>query len=271
MSGKTKVFDRAALDRIYDNCNRRELVSPDPLQFLYSYASPEDREIVALVSAVLAYGRVVQILRSVSWILERMGEKPAQFLRDSTICEIRSSIAGFRHRFTGEEELGTLLFGAKCALEDFGSLENCFVSYLKPGAGNVVDALELFARHLNEGFDGKSSYLFPSPAKESACKRPMLFLRWLAREDKVDPGGWKRVPRHLLVVPLDTHMHRFAIEAKFTSRKNANLATALEITGKFRQICPEDPVKYDFALTRHGIRNDMDFNMIGLGKKDMAR
>jgi len=36
------------------------------------------------------------------------------------------------------------------------------------------------------------------------------------------------------------------------------MATALEITSGFKKIVPDDPVKYDFALTRFGIRDDMD-------------
>ena len=44
----------------------------------------------------------------------------------------------------------------------------------------------------------------------------------------------------------------------FTARKQANLATAREITAGFAKLSPEDPVKYDFALTRLGIRRDDD-------------
>jgi hypothetical protein len=35
------------------------------------------------------------------------------------------------------------------------------------------------------------------------------------------------------------------------------MATAVEITDAFREISPQDPVKYDFALTRFGIRSDL--------------
>jgi hypothetical protein len=35
------------------------------------------------------------------------------------------------------------------------------------------------------------------------------------------------------------------------------MRTALEITSGFKQISPDDPVKYDFVLTRFGIRPDM--------------
>jgi len=40
---------------------------------------------------------------------------------------------------------------------------------------------------------------------------------------------------------------------KLTERKQADFNTALEITRAFKKFSPEDPVKYDFALTRPGI------------------
>lgn len=43
-----------------------------------------------------------------------------------------------------------------------------------------------------------------------------------------------------------------------TRRKQADLRTALEITEAFGTFSPEDPVRYDFVLTRFGIRHDMD-------------
>ncbi len=58
-----------------------------------------------------------------------------------------------------------------------------------------------------------------------------------------------------MIVPTDTHMHRISIELGLTKRKSADLKCAVEITNGFREICPEDPAKYDFALTRLGIRN----------------
>jgi hypothetical protein len=51
-------------------------------------------------------------------------------------------------------------------------------------------------------------------------------------------------------------MHRTGLALGLTTRKQANLRTALEITAGFRRIVPEDPVRYDFSLTRLGIRDD---------------
>lgn len=250
-------FNKEKLEKIYLEYNKRELVSPDPLQFLYCFSEPEDREIVALIASGLAYGRVAQILKSIQKVLVIMGESPAAFIRETPEFEMRQCFEGFKHRFTTDEDLARFLAGAKQAIKNYGSLEECFRACCAQEDATVAPALTAFATHLCAKFDNGMSYLFPSPAKGSACKRPMLFLRWMIRSDDVDPGGWDHVTPEKLIIPLDTHMHQFALKAGFTKRKNANLATAIEITDKFRRFCPEDPVKYDFAITRFGIRDDM--------------
>ncbi|MFA6134918.1 MAG: DUF2400 family protein [Phycisphaerae bacterium] len=50
------------LDELYDRSNHPRFVHPDPLEFLYRYHRPADREVVALIASCLAYGRVRQIL-----------------------------------------------------------------------------------------------------------------------------------------------------------------------------------------------------------------
>ncbi|MDZ7837879.1 MAG: DUF2400 family protein [Actinomycetota bacterium] len=57
-------------------------------------------------------------------------------------------------------------------------------------------------------------------------------------------------------MPLDVHMHRISKQLGLTCRKQADMKTAMEITLAFKQISPRDPVKYDFSLTRLGIKKD---------------
>jgi uncharacterized protein (TIGR02757 family) len=80
----------------------------------------------------------------------------------------------------------------------------------------------------------------------------------MVRKDVVDPGGWDTVPAAGLIVPLDVHMHRVGRKLGFTKRKQPDMKTALEITEGFKRFAPEDPVRYDFVLTRPGIRGDVD-------------
>jgi uncharacterized protein (TIGR02757 family) len=128
---------------------------------------------------------------------------------------------------------------------------------------------ELIKRFNGNDPDSKNS-LLPSPDKGSACKRLNLFLRWMVREDAVDLGGWKGIPASKLIVPLDTHMYRICSSLNMTCRKPADMATALEITKYFRKISPEDPVRYDFAITRLGIRDDAEPELFFAGLKTEA-
>ncbi len=245
------------LDQLYDQLNRREFVHPDPLEFLYAYKVLRDREIAGLIASSLAYGRVMQILESVSYVLDIMGKSPYLFLQNASYSSLCKKFSGFRHRFATGEDLASLLYGIKNVLNIFDSLNKCFVNGYSRNDETIIPAMTLFVKELVSG-KNKPGHLVALPEKGSACKRINLFLRWMVRNDDVDPGGWKGIPSSRLIIPLDTHMHKIGLELGFTKRKQANMLTALEITKGFKKFAPHDPVKYDFALTRFGIRDDMD-------------
>ena len=244
---------RDKLEEIYRRLNRREHVGVDPVGFLYRHDDLRDREIVGLVAATLAYGRVEQIHASVTDALGRLGPSPARAVLREDGRRLGAAFRGFKHRFTIGEEVSALLLGAARLQLQHGSLGARFASLVGPSDDTVVPALGLFVRELGSDGPCEGSSLLPVPERGSACKRLHLFLRWMVRRDEVDPGGWDGVPRSKLVVPLDTHMHRIGKAIGFTCRKQADLKTALEITEAFREVSPDDPVKYDFAITRLGI------------------
>ena len=114
--------------------------------------------------------------------------------------------------------------------------------------------LEGFRSRWGEAIPRQRDFLFPRPERGSACKRHNLFLRWVVRgPDGVDLGLWTAVSPRDLVVPLDTHMVRLGRWLGLTRRKTPGWRMAEEITGALRAACPEDPVKFDFPLTRLGI------------------
>lgn len=248
------AVSREGFDQIYRTYNSRRWVHPDPLEFLYGYRNPWDREIVGMIASSLAYGRVLQILKSVRYVLEKMGTSPREFLTSQEEGDLLVVFRGFKHRFTTAEELVTLLIGIRRVVNRFGSLYACFRCGYQDEHDTVLPALSHFVRELSQGCKGDGNSLLPLPEKGSACKRLHLYLRWMVRRDRVDPGIWESIPPNKLVVPLDTHMHRMGMHLNFTRRCGADLRTAVEITRGFQTICPEDPVRYDFALTRIGMR-----------------
>jgi len=246
------------LKTFYRELNRRRYVHPDPVEFLYDYNDRRDREIVALVASSLAYGRVKQILRSVQNVLDKLGPNPSGWLMGASRLEIRRTMRRLpRHRFATGEQIGAMLLGAKSVIASYGSLEACFANGLRSKDETILPALGEFVGRIIEASKGGCGHLLPDPTRGSACKRPNLMLRWLVRCDKVDPGGWSCVGTDKLIIPLDTHMHNIALTLGMTKRKAADMRTALEVTAAFAKILPSDPVRYDFALTRLGIRNEM--------------
>ena len=245
------------INQIFAQYHHREFVHPDPLEFLYDYPELRDRELVGLIASSLAYGRVVQILKSISSVLDRMDHSPCDFLLYTPPKKLFFYFSDFRHRFTSGEDMVLMLLGVKHMILKYGSLYRGFLDGFDEDDDIILPALSLFVKKLNAFIPSRRKHLLPCPDKGSACKRLNLFLRWMVREDNVDPGGWSKVPLSMLIVPLDTHMHRISQSLHLTTRKQANMRTALEITKAFRKMSPEDPVRYDFSLTRLGIRKDL--------------
>jgi uncharacterized protein (TIGR02757 family) len=243
---------RDYLERLYLKYNRREYLHPDPLEFLWRYSSTKDREIVGLLASGLAYGRVAQILKSTERILTALGSDPSGYLKSVSLKDFSEAISGFKHRFTTSSETAALLKSVSELQEEWGLLGNMLSSYLSEG--EYLNALDRFVDTILKRACLEKCSLLPRPSRGSACKRLHLFMRWMVRRDDVDPGGWDSISPSVLIVPLDVHMFRAAGALGLTEKKVANQLSALEITEGFRLICPGDPVKFDFALTRMGIQ-----------------
>ena len=249
--------DRAFFERLYKRFNKRGLVTPDPLQFLYHYPHIKDRELAALLGACFAYGNVKQIIKNLNNIFALMPQGPHAFITSHSAKDFHKTFAGFKYRFTTGQELCALLVNLKTLLATYGTLENCFLQSYSPQDPTVLPALRAFAAKLRRG--GEIHSLVPDPQKTSALKRLNLFLRWVVRQDEVDPGGWQKVSPSQLIVPLDVHMHRLGRMLGLTRRNQADMNTALEITRSLARFSPKDPRNYDFCLTRFGIRDDMNY------------
>jgi uncharacterized protein (TIGR02757 family) len=220
---------------------------------LYDYDTPGDREVAAFVASALAYGRVAQIMVSVGQVLRVMGPEPGTYLRRTSWNDMRKTLGGFRHRFATGEQVAAMLAGVAKMLERYGTLQTAFLNGYRPQDETVLPALAHLVKSVLEAAPAPPGHLLPDPARGSACKRLNLFLRWMVRQDAVDPGGWREVSPSQLIVPLDTHMHRLGLKWRFTRRRQGSMKTALEITDGFRAARPRDPVRYDFVLTRLGV------------------
>jgi uncharacterized protein (TIGR02757 family) len=260
--GLTLEETRARLDAFALRYDRRFL-DTDPLGVVRRFDRPEDRELVGLLAAALAYGRVDSIRASLDRLLAILGPRPSRFLDSFDPVADAPRFALFRHRFTSGNDVARLLGWVRAARDADGSLESFFVKRdPDPASPDLGPAMDAFAGALfalggsslrSPGRDG-ARWLLPRPADGSVCKRHCLFLRWMVRpEDGVDCGIWTRVSPARLVVPLDTHMEKLARALGWTRRSSPSWKMAVEVTGALRRLDPADPTRYDFALSRLGI------------------
>jgi uncharacterized protein (TIGR02757 family) len=216
-----------------------------------------------MIAALLAYGRVDLVCRTVGWVLDRMGPSPHAFLLAGAHRRPRWG-AGFRYRFNSRRDLLGLFDAMSAALRRSGSLGASlgehrarskdlegalvtWVSQLRADAAASATAVSPRSRGL--------LFLLPDPARGGPCKRWRLYLRWMVRpQDGTDVGAWSGIfARSELVLPLDTHWIRIGRRLGLTRRRTPDGKMAREITEALRQVHPEDPLRYDYPVCHLGI------------------
>jgi uncharacterized protein (TIGR02757 family) len=260
------MVEKAFLDELYSEFNGAQHAEQDPVRFPRMYEDVREREVTGLIAALLAYGRLARILKSVADVLDRLERAPRLCILSSSPEQLRAACSGFVHRTVDGDKLWRLLQAVKGVLEVHGSLEACFLKHDDRMERTILPGLSGLAAEL-AGRARVPGHLIADPTKGSACKRWNLYLRWMVRHDAVDPGGWQGVSASRLIVPLDTHMWRVCKELGLTRRKVCNLRAALDVTHSFRQIAPGDPVKYDFALMHASLAGRLDGRALADGRR----
>jgi uncharacterized protein (TIGR02757 family) len=136
---------------------------------------------------------------------------------------------------------------------EYGSIENAFLEL----GENIEESLVNFVVHMREKGAEKGGgegyrFLFADPVK-SGAKRLRMFLRWMVRSDDVDFGIWKKYSAEDLLFIIDTHILRFAYKSGIIQSPSGTRKNLDKVTEFFRSMNPDDPAKYDFAVSRLGI------------------
>src|SRR6187399_883145 len=249
---------KPSLEALYGSFNAPESAL-DPIQIVRRYPRVDDREIVGFIAAGLAFGRVASVMASIEAVCAVLGDRPARTVRAFDPGRDGDRLRPLVHRWTRGADLVALVWVLRQMIERHGSIEQAFAAGLDDGAMDVGPAIERFsdearAMDLRPAYGPRVPvnpgvcYFFVRPSTGSACKRINLFLRWMTRQDDVDPGGWTRVRPAQLVVPLDTHTIRMGRCLRLTRRASPGWKMAIDITNALRALDTDDPVRYDFAL-----------------------
>ncbi len=241
---------RTWLDELVVRYERPAFVADDPISVPLAFDDPADQEVIGLFAALLAWGRRSVILAKLADLAERMDHRPAAFVRGFQAGRDAGRLAGFAHRTFNADDAVALTLAVQASLDAYGTLGDLFASGLPPDAPDIGPAIQTFSDTLGAivpDVPVRSKHL-ARPSTGSACKRIAMYARWMTRPGPVDLGLWAGVGTSRLVVPLDVHTGRQARHLGLLARPTDDWRAVQELTAACRALCPEDPVRYDFAL-----------------------
>lgn len=266
---------RIELDSLYKKFHKKELLLSDPLGLVSTKLNKSDFEIVSYISASLSYGRVEQIQKSLVQLWKRlesvsgfeMGEGLHTLFVDNSWKTLHKDfkllLKGWVHRFNTAEDMLILLKTLQKIITEQGSLGNLYVHQeAESPTTRLVAFVDKIVSFADKNERDLLSWYVCSPMGGSTCKRMVMWLRWMLRHDEIDPGIWSQNPEykkygigaHLAFIPMDTHVHRWAMKRKLLSTKSPSWKAVEELTAFLRRIDPLDPARFDFCICHQGMQ-----------------
>ena len=246
---------RTLLDDKVSYYNQPAFIAADPVCIPHEYNKLQDIEISGLFAAVLAWGNRTTIINNCRKLMGWMDNAPHDFILNHAPADLKPFVH-FVHRTFNATDLLYFIEFLKYHYTHHSSLEDAFVS----GAVYEDDTTERALEHFHNYFFSlehaeRTCKHIATPARKSACKRINMYLRWMVRHDSsgVDFGLWKKISPRQLVCPLDVHVARVAHRLGLLAQNKANWQNALHLTRQLRQLNPEDPCVYDYALFGMGM------------------
>ena len=230
--------------------NRRDFIARDPICIPHGFTKRQDIEISGFFAATLAWGNRTTIINSCRRLMALMDNAPYEFITQHKDTDLKSFLS-FVHRTYNATDLLYFISVLQRHYKLHSSLEDAFVPGKKYKGENVELALTRFHEYFFEGeHPERTRKHVATPARNSACKRLNMYLRWMVRKDRsgVDFGIWKKISSSQLVCPLDVHVARVAARLGMIPNDKADWKNALLLTAQLKAMDAADPARYDFAL-----------------------
>ena len=248
---------RELLERLHDRYNNESFIEADPISVPHSFTRPVDREIAGFLAATIAWGNRRAIVQSAHRMMRYMDNAPEDFVRNATETDMEY-LRTYVHRTFNGVDFQDFVRGLRHIITEWGSVGNYFETrYEEHG-----DLRPVFSDFRRDFFavehDAHCEKHLSSIDKGAACKRLCMYLRWFVRHDDrgVDFGMWRRIPMSALYMPLDIHTGRMGRNLGLLNRKQSDWKAVEELTASLRELCADDPVRYDYSLFGLGISGD---------------
>ena len=246
------MITKTELDKLVEKYENTNFIKNDPVQFIHKYKNKKDIEIAGFIASLLAYGSRVQFIKKLDYLMENIAQnEPLNFIQNFE----SKMIGDFNYRFGKPNDFISIFEIMKTLYNTTEGLEELFADGYKKGKifETVVD---YFYARANENVGQGFYHMIPNPHNGGAMKRMCMYLRWMVRKSCVDVGIWKFMKPSELYIPLDVHVARVSRQMGLLTRNSNDFKAVIELTNKLKEFCPDDPVKYDFAMFAYGVDNN---------------
>ncbi|WGD34627.1 TIGR02757 family protein [Olleya sp. YS] len=233
--------------------NTPKFIDSDPIQIPHLYTKKEDIEIAGFLSATIAWGNRKSIINNAHKMMQLLDNSPYDFVMHHQESDLEK-LESFVHRTFNGIDFITFIKGLQHIYSNHDGLEAVFAKHAQKDSLQAsihyfksiffqIDHLQRTQKHISD------------PLKNSAAKRINMFLRWMVRPNNtnVDLGIWTSLSPAQLSCPLDVHSGNVARKLGLLKRKQNDGKALAELDQSLRQLDPNDPVKYDFALFGLGV------------------
>lgn len=242
------MITKTELDELVTKYETVDFIKDDPVQFVHRFSDKKDVEIAGFIASLLAYGSRQQFIKKLNLLFEIAQNEPLNFIQN-----FKPEIIGdFNYRFGKPNDFVEIFSILKELYNSSDGLEELFAHGFSQGKmfETVVD---YFYSRVGECAKQGFYQMIPNPHKGGAMKRMCMFLRWMVRKSAVDVGIWKFMKPADLYIPLDVHVGRVSRQMGLLTRKANDFKAVIELTQNLKELCPEDPIKYDFAMFGYGV------------------
>lgn len=245
------MITKFELDELVQKYETPDFINNDPVQFPHRYKTKKDIELAGFIASLLAYGSRKQFIQKLNQLLIDIAQdEPLNFIENFE----DGLIGDFNYRFGKPDDFTEIFRILKNLYKTSGGLEELF-SYSHRQGHMFEGVVDYFYSHAGTKAKQGFYHMIPNPKNGGAMKRMCMFLRWMVRKSSVDLGVWNFITPAQLYIPLDVHVARISRQMGLLTRKANDFRAVIELTNKLKEFCPQDPVKYDFAMFGYGVNN----------------
>ncbi len=242
------MITKEELNKLAEKYETKDFIKDDPIQFAHRGNSKQDIELYGFISSLFAYGNRNLFIKKLDEIFLKADNDVKNYIINGDF----SNLKGVEYRFSKENDIIPIFEILSKLYKGSRGLEELFEYGFNSGnfLQTVVDYFYSRApKTVGQGF----YHMIPNPQNGGAMKRMNMFLRWMVRKSDVDLGVWNFMKPRDLLIPLDVHVGRMSRLMGLLDRKSNDYKAVIELTNKLKEFCPEDPVKYDFAMFAFGV------------------